>query len=46
MQHYMPQSRLRVRRDTPDPYGGGKKNYVIEAPGRYRLKSGRVTRLG
>ena len=32
-------------RDTPDPYSGGKKNYVIEAPGRYHLKSGRLQQL-
>ncbi|KAK9836988.1 hypothetical protein WJX81_004476 [Elliptochloris bilobata] len=32
--------------DTPDPYGSGRKNYVIDAPGRYRLKSGRIARLG
>lgn len=32
-------------RDTPDPYGGGKKNYVIEAPGRFHLKSGRLQQL-
>ena len=32
-------------RDTPDPYGGGKKNYVVEAPGRYHLKSGRLQQL-
>ena len=32
-------------RDTPDPYGGKKKNYVIEAPGRYHLKSGRLQQL-
>ncbi|CAL5224838.1 g7592 [Coccomyxa viridis] len=31
--------------DTPDPYSGGKKNYVIEAPGRYHLKSGRLQQL-
>ena len=32
-------------RDTPDPYSGGKKNYVIEAPGRYHLKSGKLQQL-
>ncbi|CAK0787804.1 hypothetical protein CVIRNUC_011026 [Coccomyxa viridis] len=31
--------------DTPDPYSGGKRNYVIEAPGRYHLKSGRLQQL-
>ena len=32
--------------DTPDPYGtGGQQNYVIEGPGVYRLKSGKVLRL-
>ena len=46
MQHNVLWCCPRVRRDTPDPYGGGRKNYVIDAPGRYRLKSGRVTRLG
>ena len=32
-------------RDSPDPYSGGKKNYVIEAPGHYHLKSGRLQQL-
>jgi protein-tyrosine-phosphatase len=28
--------------DTPDPYGGGQKNYKITAPGTYVLRSGKV----
>lgn len=32
--------------DTPDPYGEGKKNYVIDSPGTYYLKSGRLQKLG
>ena len=33
--------------DQPNPYGepGKPKNYVIEQPGTYRLKSGKLTRL-
>lgn len=32
--------------DTPDPYGsGGQKNYVVEGPGTFRLKSGKLQRL-
>lgn len=31
--------------DTPDPYGGGNKNYVIDSPGTYYLKSGRLQKL-
>ena len=31
--------------DTPDPYGSGKRNYVIDSPGTYRLTHGRVQRL-
>ena len=34
--------------DTPDPYGAkgkGGKNYIIQGPGAWRLKSGRLTRL-
>ena len=27
------------------PYGGGGKNYVVNEPGVWRLKSGRVARL-
>lgn len=34
--------------DTPDPYGAkgkGGKNYSIDGPGAWRLKSGRLTKL-
>ena len=32
--------------DTPDPHGGGQKNYVIDGgPGTYYLKSGRLQKL-
>lgn len=31
--------------DTPDPYGGGKKNYVVDRPGVYQLKAGRLHKL-
>ncbi|KAK9805187.1 hypothetical protein WJX72_004677 [[Myrmecia] bisecta] len=31
--------------DTPDPSGGGRRNYVIDSPGRYRLKSGQLHRV-
>ena len=32
--------------DTPDPYGTGtQRNYVVDSPGVYRLKSGKVLRL-
>ena len=33
--------------DKPNPYGSdkGPQNYVIDSPGTYRVKSGRVTRL-
>lgn len=32
--------------DTPDPYGGSQtKNYVINAPGEYRLAAGRITKV-
>ncbi|KAK9905571.1 hypothetical protein WJX75_002343 [Coccomyxa subellipsoidea] len=30
--------------DTPDP-STGSKNYVIDAPGRYHLKSGKIVRF-
>ncbi|KAL4425297.1 hypothetical protein ABPG75_009313 [Micractinium tetrahymenae] len=32
--------------DKPNPYGGSKlSNYVVEEPGVYRLRNGKVTRL-
>lgn len=32
--------------DKPNPWeGGGKGNYVIDSPGTYRIKNGKVTRL-
>lgn len=31
-------------RDTPDP-STGSKNYVIDAPGRYHLKSGKIVQF-
>jgi hypothetical protein len=33
-----------MRRDTPPP-GTQNKNYVIEAPGKYMLKSGKLVAL-
>ncbi|KAI3434948.1 hypothetical protein D9Q98_003002 [Chlorella vulgaris] len=32
--------------DKPNPYGGGNSNYVITEPGTYRVKNGKLTRLG
>lgn len=32
--------------DKPSPWGGSKlSNYVVEEPGVYRLRNGKVTRL-
>lgn len=31
--------------DKPNPYDGGRSNYVVDAPGTYRLKNGKVARL-
>ena len=32
--------------DTPDPYGSSQtKNYVIDTPGKYRLKAGKISQV-
>lgn len=31
--------------DSPDPYGGDNQNYIVERPGMYYLKSGKLQRL-